>query len=100
MDTINQQMTIELGPEVAHGKYSNLAVITHSETEFVLDFAAIMPGCKKEVVSRIIMTPENAKKLHAALGENIENNEKKFGPVGIGRAAYSIAKNNQNKTKS
>ena len=62
------QISIELNEEVAQGTYSNLAVITHSASEFVIDFVRIMPGIPKaQVKSRIILTPEHAKRLVAAL---------------------------------
>ena len=62
------QINIELSEEVAQGVYSNLAVITHSSSEFVLDFVRIMPGVPKaKVKSRVILTPEHAKRLLLAL---------------------------------
>ncbi len=62
--------------------YSNLAVITHSNTEFILDFASIMPGGAKTAVrSRVIMTPQNAKRLLRALSENIANYEQQNGAI-------------------
>ncbi len=72
-DPNNQnQISIELNEEVAQGTYSNLAVITHSASEFVVDFIRIMPGIPKaQVKSRIILTPEHAKRLVAALEDNI-----------------------------
>jgi hypothetical protein len=70
------QLNIELSEEAAEGVYSNLAIITHSSTEFVLDFIRVMPGMPKaKVKSRIILTPEHAKRLLAAIGENIEKFE-------------------------
>jgi len=70
------QLNIELSEEAAEGIYSNLAIITHSSTEFVLDFIRVMPGMPKaKVKSRIILTPEHAKRLLAAIGENIEKFE-------------------------
>ena len=66
------QINIELKDDVGQGTYSNLAIITHSTSEFVLDFVRVMPGIPKaEVKSRIILTPEHAKRLLQALGENI-----------------------------
>ena len=67
------QINIELKEEVAQGTYSNLAIITHSSSEFVLDFVRVMPGIPKaEVKSRVILTPEHAKRLLHALTDNIE----------------------------
>jgi len=76
------QINIELKEEVAQGTYSNLAIITHSTSEFVLDFVRIMPGIPKaEVKSRVILTPEHAKRLLNALKENIDKYESIHGPV-------------------
>jgi hypothetical protein len=76
------QINIELKEDVAQGIYSNLAVITHSSAEFVLDFVRVMPGTPKaSVMSRIIITPEHAKRLLAALKENVEKYEAIHGPI-------------------
>lgn len=82
-DSKNQnQINIELNEEVAQGTYSNLAVITHSASEFVVDFVRIMPGIPKaQVKSRIILTPEHAKRLVAALQDNIAKYEAVHGPI-------------------
>lgn len=82
-DNKNQgQFNIELSEEVAEGVYSNLAVITHSPAEFVIDFIRIMPGVpKSKVKSRIILTPEHAKRLVAALSDNISKYEAVHGPI-------------------
>ncbi len=70
------QLNIELSEEVAEGIYSNLAIITHSNAEFVLDFIRVMPGVPKaKVKSRIVLTPEHAKRLLGALADNIEKFE-------------------------
>jgi len=70
------QINIELSEEVAQGVYSNLAIITHSSSEFVLDFVRIMPGLPKaKVKSRVILTPEHAKRLLLALQDNIQKYE-------------------------
>ena len=67
---------VELSAEVAQGHYSNLAIISHSTTEFVIDFAAILPGMPKaNVASRIILTPEHAKRLLLSLQENVARYE-------------------------
>ena len=71
-----QQLNIELSEEVAQGIYSNLAVITHSSSEFVVDFVRIMPGVPKaNVKSRVILTPEHAKRLLKALQDNVNNSK-------------------------
>ena len=76
------QMNIELKEDVAEGVYSNLAIITHSPTEFVVDFIRIMPGIPKaQVKSRIILTPEHAKRLMMAMKDNIEKYESVHGPI-------------------
>jgi len=77
-----QQINIELNEEVAQGIYSNLAVITHSSSEFVIDFVRIMPGIPKaNVKSRIILTPEHAKRLLMALQDNLKKYEAINGPI-------------------
>lgn len=76
------QLNIELTEEAAQGIYSNLAVITHSPAEFVVDFVRVMPGVPKaKVQSRIIITPQHAKRLMRALGENIAKYESQHGPI-------------------
>ena len=76
------QINIELKEDVAQGTYSNLAIITHSASEFVLDFVRIMPGIPKaEVKSRIILTPEHAKRLLMALKDNISKYESAHGDI-------------------
>ncbi len=77
-----QQINIELSEEVAEGIYSNLVMIAHSNSEFVLDFIKMLPGVPKaKVKSRIILTPEHAKRLLKALEENINKYEENFGHV-------------------
>ncbi|HZY80805.1 MAG TPA: DUF3467 domain-containing protein [Cyclobacteriaceae bacterium] len=77
-----QQINIELTEETAEGIYSNLAMIAHSNSEFVIDFIRLMPGVPKaKVKSRIVITPEHAKRLLAALKDNIEKYENAFGPI-------------------
>lgn len=79
------QVNIELTEEIAEGTYSNLAIITHSNSEFVLDFIRIMPGVPKaKVKSRIILTPEHAKRLLAALEDNIQKYEAANGHIKAG----------------
>ena len=83
-DAPQQQVNIELGEKEAEGVYSNLAIITHSNAEFVVDFTRILPGVPKaRVLSRIIMTPVHAKLLLNAMRENIEKYEHKFGEIKI-----------------
>lgn len=78
----SQQIDIELSEEVADGTYSNLAIITHSHSEFILDFIRMMPGVPKaKVKSRIILTPAHAKRLLFALQDNIDKFENTFGEV-------------------
>ncbi|WP_194776476.1 DUF3467 domain-containing protein [Pararhodonellum marinum] len=84
----DQQINVELPEEVAEGIYSNLAMIAHSNSEFVVDFIRLMPGVPKaKVKSRIIMTPDHAKRLLAALKDNIEKYEQAFGKIPTGGAA-------------
>ncbi len=76
------QINIELKEDIAQGTYSNLAIITHSPSEFVIDFVRMMPGIPKaEVKSRIILTPEHAKRLVSALKENIAKYEATHGTI-------------------
>lgn len=78
------QLNIELSEEVAEGIYSNLAIITHSNTEFVLDFIRVMPGVPKaRVKSRIVLTPEHAKRLARAIEDNIEKFEAVNGRIKV-----------------
>lgn len=80
----NNQLNIELSAETAEGTYSNLAVISHSTSEFIVDFVRVMPGVPKAPVkSRIILTPENAKRLLKALNDNIKKFESHFGEIKI-----------------
>jgi len=76
------QINIELPEEVAEGQYSNLSIITHSTSEFIVDFIQLMPGVPKgKVKSRIVMTPENAKRLMGALKDNILKYESIHGKI-------------------
>lgn len=78
------QLNIELSEETAEGIYSNLAIITHSNSEFVLDFIRVMPGVPKaKVKSRVILTPEHAKRFLRALEDNIEKFEAINGRIKI-----------------
>ena len=76
------QINIELDEQIAQGTYSNLAIINHSVSEFVVDFVNIMPGApKSKVKSRIILTPQHAKRFLKALGENVHRFEKMHGEI-------------------
>ena len=76
------QINIELTDDVAEGIYSNLAIITHSHAEFIVDFVKLMPGAPKaKVKSRIILTPEHAKRLNKALTDNINKFEALHGHI-------------------
>jgi hypothetical protein len=85
MDNTTQppnQLNIEISEEVAEGNYVNLAIITHSHAEFVIDFVNVMPGTpKSKVKSRIILTPQHAKRLMKALTENIGKYESVNGVI-------------------
>lgn len=86
METIDKknQIQIELDEDIAQGIYSNLAVITHSNAEFVVDFIRLLPGLPKaKVKSRIILTPEHAKRLMIALDGNIKKFEAAHGKIKI-----------------
>ena len=82
MNQKTNQINIELTDEISKGKYANLAMIAHASSEFVLDFIQLMPGVPKaKVNSRIIITPEHAKKFSMALSDNISKYEKKYGLI-------------------
>jgi hypothetical protein len=83
-DDNQNQLNIELSEEIAQGTYSNLAIITHSPSEFVVDFVRVVPGVPKaQVKSRIILTPEHAKRLMKALQDNIQKYESLYGTIQI-----------------
>lgn len=76
------QINIELSEEIAEGTYANLAIITHSHSEFIVDFVKLMPGVQKaKVKSRVILTPEHAKRLYKALADNLKKYESAYGPI-------------------
>lgn len=81
--TLNSgKMEIELKEDEAGGTYSNLVMITHSPSEFILDFIAVMPGVPKaKVVKRMILTPDHAKRLAGALNDNVQRYEKEHGTI-------------------
>ncbi len=83
-DQNQHQLQIELSEEMAEGIYSNLAIITHSNSEFVIDFVRVMPGVPKaKVKSRIVLTPDHAKRLLLALNDNINKFEEMNGNIAI-----------------
>ena len=78
----NQQLNIEISEEVSEGTYSNLVIITHSHAEFIVDFVNVMPGTpKSKVKSRIILTPQHAKRFLKALDDNIQRFEEAHGKI-------------------
>ena len=104
-DNNKKQLNLDLKPEVAQGTYSNLAIISHSRSEFIIDFAAMLPGLQKpEVRSRILMTPEHCKRLLNALADNISRYESQFGPINLGapeqKGTFNLADFAPNGTKS
>ena len=87
------QLQIELKEEVAQGTYANLAIITHSSSEFILDFVRVMPGLPKAgVQSRIVMTPEHAKRLMFALQDNVTKYEQNFGQIRMPEQQAQVGK--------
>lgn len=84
-------LNIELTEEIAQGNYANLAIITHSASEFILDFVRVMPGLPKaKVQTRVILTPDHAKRLLAALKDNIAKFESNHGPIKVGEASTGM----------
>lgn len=85
------KLEFELSPEVAQGQYANLAIIAHSTSEFILDFAAMLPGLQKaKVKSRIVLTPEHAKRLMLSLQENVARYEHTFGPINVNKQGHPM----------
>ena len=77
-----QGLQLELPQEVAQGEYANFAIITHSSSDFIIDFARVLPGVPKaQVKSRVILAPEHAKRLLGALQENLMRYEHQFGKI-------------------
>ncbi|MCB0395821.1 MAG: DUF3467 domain-containing protein [Flavobacteriales bacterium] len=88
------QLNIELSEDVAEGTYSNLAIITHSNSEFVLDFIKVMPGVPKaRVKSRILLTPQHAKRLLKAMKENLDKFESVHGEIKDTEAGHAVPMN-------
>lgn len=84
MNLKQQRINVELGDKESEGIYSNLALISHSPSEFIIDFARVMPGIQKtKVYARIVMTPAHARMLLAALEGNIKKYEGQFGAIKI-----------------
>ncbi len=82
MEAKQRRLNVELGEKESEGIYSNLALISHSPSEFIIDFARVMPGVQKtKVYARIVMTPAHAKMLYDALGANIKKFEGQFGTI-------------------
>lgn len=89
------QLQIQLRPEMADGKYSNLAMIGHGPNEFLIDFIFAAPGMPQApVVSRVVMSPENAKQLMFALTDNVQKYEAQFGEITPRNAKNGAAANN------
>ena len=87
----NQELQLELAPELEDGTYSNLTIIAHSLSEFVIDFARIMPNTlKARVKSRVILTPEHAKRLMLALQDNIVKYEQQHGRINLNNPSMPI----------
>ena len=87
----NNRINIEVPEEVADGEYANLAMIAHSKSDFVFDFIRILPGLPKaKVKSRVIMTPEHAKRLAHALAENVSRYENQHGTLDSGSVTPDI----------
>jgi hypothetical protein len=84
MEEKKQTLNVEIAPEHSEGVYSNIVLIAHSPSEFILDFARMLPGLQKaKVFSRVIMTPQNAFILKEALDENLKKYEERFGKIKI-----------------
>ncbi len=85
-DKNKQQISIELPEDVAEGTYANLAIISHSQSEFIVDFIRMVPNVQKvKVKSRIILTPQHAKRLMMALADNVKKFEAQNGPIKEGK---------------
>ncbi len=89
-----KKLEFELSPEVAQGQYANLAIIAHSASEVILDFASMLPGMQKaKVKSRIVLTPEHAKRLLLSLQENLARYERNFGQINLPNHSHGGAIN-------
>ena len=86
------QLQLDLSPEIARGVYSNFAIISHSHAEFIMDLSATLPGLDKaQVVSRVILAPEHAKRLMLALQDNVMRYEKEYGQISLDNKANTGA---------
>ena len=91
MENNNSEIDLELDETIAEGNYANLAIISHSSSEFILDFAALLPGLSKaKVRNRVILAPEHAKRLLLSLKDNITKYESNVGPIDIGMRSNDI----------
>lgn len=100
-----KKLNLEIKPEVARGTYSNLAIISHSRSEFIIDFAEMLPGMQRpDISNRIVMSPDHAKMLLNALAENITKYENQFGRIELpgqqGGATFNISDFNPNGPRS
>ena len=87
----DNKLNIELSNEVAQGSYSNLAIVTHSPSEFVIDFIRMLPGLPKaQVGNRIIMTPGNMKRLAQAINDNIRKYDNELGDIELNEPINNI----------
>lgn len=78
----HRDVEVDLNEKIAQGRYANLAIISHSPTEFIIDFASMLPGMPKpKVNNRVILTPEHAKRLYKSLHDNIARYESNFGEI-------------------
>jgi hypothetical protein len=88
MDDKPQPLQIEIDEAVGRGVYTNLALISHSETELLIDFLFVQPQAPKtKVLTRVITSPLHAKRFLAALSDNIAKYEASFGPINAGEPA-------------
>lgn len=100
-----KKLNLEIKPEIAKGTYSNLAIISHSRSEFIIDFAEMLPGMQRpDISNRLVMTPDHAKMLLNALAENITKYENQFGRIELpgqqGGATFNISDFNPNGPRS
>lgn len=85
----NAEFKLQFDEEAAQGRYANLAVVAHSSSEFVIDFAKVLPGFQNPMVhTRIIMSPEHLKRLVAALEDNLKKYEQRYGEIKLPEMNY------------
>lgn len=88
---MEQKINLTVNPEVAKGVFSNLMMVTHSDTEFILDFAQNFPGMQQgEIAARVLVTPQHAKRILHALAENIQKYESTHGEIRLGGGTYVV----------